>query len=149
MRKSIIGLATLVAGSAIGLGAAQAETVAALIGDATLAHVDTAAGKVVKTVTVTGISGTILGIDVRPADGMLYGVVSDGSIVTIDPMSGKATAKSKLDTTLAAGVMATVDSTRPPTGSASSARTARTSGPMSTTARSRRTASSSSPTATP
>lgn len=40
---------------------------------------------------------------------MLYAVISDGSVVTIDPMSGKATAKSKLDTTLAAGTAATVD----------------------------------------
>ena len=29
-------------------------------------------------------AGPLLGIDVRPADGMLYGVVADGTIVTID-----------------------------------------------------------------
>ena len=39
------------------------------------------AKKAVKTVKVTGVSGRLLGIDVRPADGMLYAVVSDGSIV--------------------------------------------------------------------
>ena len=109
MRNSILTVGTILAGTAFGAAAAQAETVAALVGDATLAHVDTAAGKVVKTVTVSGISGTILGIDVRPADGMLYAVVSDGSVVMIDPASGKATPKSKLDTTLPSGVMATVD----------------------------------------
>ena len=107
MRTGLFAL-TLLAGTALA-GAASAETVAALVGDDTLVHVDTAAKKATKTVKVTGISGRILGIDVRPADGMLYGVVSDGSVVTIDPMTGKATAKSKLDTTLPAGVMATVD----------------------------------------
>lgn len=106
--RLILIATTVLAG--IGLGtAARADTVAALIGDATLAHVDTAAKKVTMTVTITGISGSVLGIDVRPADGLLYAVISDGSVVTIDPMSGKATAKSKLDTMLAAGTAATVD----------------------------------------
>ena len=89
--------------------AAQAQTVAALVGDNTLAIVDVAAKKVDKTVQVQGLSGRLLGIDVRPADGMLYGLVADGTVVTIDPASGKATQKSKLETTLPAGTMATVD----------------------------------------
>jgi hypothetical protein len=107
MRLSLIAV-TLLASTCLGT-AARAETVAALVGDASLAHVDTAAKKVTKTVTITGIGGSVLGIDVRPADGMLYAVISDGSVVTIDPMSGKATAKSKLDMMLAAGTAATVD----------------------------------------
>ncbi len=109
MSKSLFVVGAVLAGTALGGAAARAETVAALIGDATLAHVDTATGKVAKSVTVTGIAGPILGIDVRPADGMLYAVVSDGSVVTIDPASGKATPKSKLDAMLAAGTVATVD----------------------------------------
>jgi hypothetical protein len=88
---------------------AQAAQVAALVGDNTIALVDTTAKKVTKTMTVTGIDGALLGIDVRPADGMLYGVDAAGSVVTIDPASGKATVKSKLDTMLPAGVTATVD----------------------------------------
>lgn len=90
-------------------GAAQAQTVAALVGDDTIALVDVAAKKVVGTAKVAGAPGRLLGIDVRPADGMLYGVAADGSVVTIDPASGKATVKSKLDTMLPSGVMATVD----------------------------------------
>ena len=43
------------------------------------------------------LSGALVGIDVRPADGMLYGLVEDGTVVTI-AMDGKATQKSKLDT---------------------------------------------------
>ena len=107
MRSSLLAL-TLLAGVA-GAAPASAQTVAALVGDDTLVHVDAAAGKAVKTVKVTGISGKLLGIDVRPADGMLYGVASDGSVVTIDPQSGAATVKSKLDTMLPNGVMATID----------------------------------------
>ena len=107
MRSSLLAL-TLLAGVA-GAAPASAQTVAALVGDDTLVHVDAAAGKAVKTVKVTGISGKLLGIDVRPADGMLYGVASDGSVVTIDPQSGAATVKSKLETMLPNGVMATID----------------------------------------
>jgi len=89
-------------------GAAQAAQVAALIGNDTLAIVDTAQKKVTKTMKVSGLSGALIGIDVRPADGMLYGVVEDGTVVTI-AADGKATMKSKLDTMLAKGTVATVD----------------------------------------
>jgi hypothetical protein len=88
--------------------AANAAQVAALIGGDTIATVDTAQKKATGSVKVTGISGALVGIDVRPADGQLYGLVDDGTIVTI-ATDGKATAKSKLDTMLAKGVVATVD----------------------------------------
>jgi Domain of unknown function (DUF4394) len=88
--------------------AAQAAQVAALIGNDTIAIVDTAAKKATKSMKVTGISGALVGIDVRPADGMLYGLVADGTVVTI-AMDGKATMKSKLETMLGSGVAGTVD----------------------------------------
>ena len=90
-------------------GAAQAETVAALVGDDTIAVVDTDQKKVTNTWKVSGASGKLVGIDVRPADGMLYGVTSDGVIWTIDTTSGKATQKSKLDMPMPTGAMVTVD----------------------------------------
>lgn len=89
--------------------AAQAAEVAALVGNDTIAIVDTSTKKVSKARTVTGIDGALVGIDVRPADGMLYGLVSDGTVVTIDRASGQAMMKSKLDMMLPAGVTATVD----------------------------------------
>lgn len=56
---------------------------------------------------VTGLTGseTLLGIDFRPKDGLLYGITSAGRIVTIDTATGAATAKATLtadpaDTTL-------------------------------------------------
>lgn len=87
---------------------AQAATVAALAGDNTLVMIDTAAKKASAPVKITGVTGNIVGIDVRPSDGMLYGVVADGTVVTIDK-AGKATMKSKLQTMLPAGATATID----------------------------------------
>jgi hypothetical protein len=96
-------------GSTIFIGGAQAQIVAALIGDDTIAIVDVTKKAAERSMKVSGTTGKLLGIDVRPADGMLYGVVADGTIVTIDPASGKATMKSKLETMLPADVMATID----------------------------------------
>ena len=99
----------LLAGAALmAATAANAAQVAALVGNDTIAIVDTDQKKAIKSMKVTGISGGLVGIDVRPADGLLYGLVDDGTVVTI-AADGKATQKSKLDTMLAKGVMATVD----------------------------------------
>lgn len=89
--------------------AAQAGEFATLSGDATLTVFDSASRKALRTMTVSGISGKLAGIDVRPADSMLYGLVEDGTVVTIDAATGKATMKSKLETMLGKGVIATVD----------------------------------------
>ena len=51
----------------------------------------------------------MVGIDVRPADGMLYAVGAEGGIYTVDMKTGKATMKSKLDKMLADGSSATID----------------------------------------
>jgi len=103
---------TILAASAaviIGAAAAQAAEVAALSGDNTISIVNTSSKSVTKTWKIQGVSGKVLGIDVRPADGMLYAVGADGGIYTVDLASGKATMKSKLDKMLAAGAWATVD----------------------------------------
>lgn len=104
-------LSTIFAASTLLLmtsAAANAAQVAALIGNDTIAMVDTAQKKATGSVKVTGISGALVGIDVRPADGMLYGLVDDGTVVTI-AKDGKATMKSKLEMTIAKGVPVTVD----------------------------------------
>ncbi|MDB5649961.1 MAG: hypothetical protein JWL62_1481 [Hyphomicrobiales bacterium] len=100
-------IAALLASAAFA-GAAQAQTVAALVGDDTLAMVDVKAAKVTKSMKISGASGKIVGIDVRPADGMLYALAVDGTLYTVNA-TGKATQKSKLEKTLADGVMGTVD----------------------------------------
>jgi hypothetical protein len=88
--------------------AANAAQVAALVGNDTIAWIDTAQKKATGSTKVTGISGALVGIDVRPADGMLYGVLEDGTIVTI-AKDGKATMKSKLEAMVARGQTITID----------------------------------------
>lgn len=93
---------TILAASAavlISISATQAAEVAALSGDNTISIVDTSKKAVTKTWKIQGVAGKVLGIDVRPADGMLYAVGAEGGIYTVDLASGKATMKSKLDKT--------------------------------------------------
>ncbi len=101
-------LAAVAAGLFMTTAAANAATVAALIGGDTIAMVDTAQKKATGSMKISGISGALVGIDVRPSDGLLYGVVDDGSVVTI-ASDGKATLKSKLETMVAKGIAVTVD----------------------------------------
>lgn len=98
-------LAAFLAGS----GAVEAQTVIALMDGNMIAAVDAKTWTSGKPMKVSGVEGKLIGIDVRPADGMLYGLFDDGTIAVIDTATGKATLKSKLATTLAPGVAATVD----------------------------------------
>lgn len=62
---------------------------------------DKAPGKA-KTLPLTGVSGKLIGIDLRPADKTLYGLGSDGAIYTINTSSGAAAKKSSLSVPLEA-----------------------------------------------
>ncbi len=88
--------------------AASAASLVALVDGKSIVTIDPSNWQVQNTVAVSGAEN-LVGIDVRPADGMLYGVTAAGAIVTIDPASGKATEKSMLSDKLADGVVATVD----------------------------------------
>jgi hypothetical protein len=103
-----IHLAAAATALALQLSAAHAETAVALIGEDLLATVDTSSGKTTGFTKIEGV-GPVLGLDVRPADGQLYALTTDGTIATIDPRSGQATVKSKLDTPLSEGVDVSVD----------------------------------------
>ncbi len=110
-RHAVLMAAGLVAAvfTSVSLSAgASAQTVIGLADGKSLVMLDSMSGKITKTVPVSG-AANLIGIDVRPADGMLYGVTADGAVVTIDPTSGKAMEKSKLKTMLPKGVAATVD----------------------------------------
>ncbi|MGL4240049.1 MAG: DUF4394 domain-containing protein [Beijerinckiaceae bacterium] len=89
--------------------AAKAETIVALSGDATLTTFDTKSMKANGAMPIKGVSGKVAGIDVRPADGMLYAVTTDGTVYTVDAKSGQATMKVKLETMLPAAAIATID----------------------------------------
>ena len=104
---AVATLASLLLGGVAQSQSASAQTVAALVGDDTLAMVDVGAGKITKTMKIAGVS-KIVGIDVRPADGMLYALSADGSVYTIDAM-GKPMLKSKLEKMPPKDSMTTVD----------------------------------------
>lgn len=103
---STLALSAALAGFA---GSASAATLMALTGDATITPIDSAKLTAGTPITVKGAPGPLAGIDVRPADGMLYGVTNDGTVVTIDTKTGAATVKVKLVTYLKPGVSAVID----------------------------------------
>ena len=60
-------------------------------------------------IDVTGVEGTLLGIDTRPADGSIYGISTANNIYTIDADSGIATYISTLDTPFEGGTISGFD----------------------------------------
>lgn len=71
-----------------------APEILALRGNTLIRITQSAPGTAKATVTVSGLNSgdTLLGIDLRPANGLVYGIGSSGVIYTIDPVSGAATA---------------------------------------------------------
>jgi Domain of unknown function (DUF4394) len=91
----------------VGATASHAATVAGLVDGTSIVWVDTDSKAVTKTVKIDG--APLVGIDVRPADKMLYGVSTDGKIVIVDPATGKTTMKSQISEALPKGVEMVVD----------------------------------------
>jgi hypothetical protein len=106
--KTLTIAGALIAASLAANSAQAAGWIVGLVDGKSIVTIDPMSRKVASKVDIKG-AASILAIDVRPADGMLYGVASDGNIVTIDVKSGQATMKSKLSETLKAGVTVTVD----------------------------------------
>lgn len=98
-----VSLLALLAGTA----AAQAATLVGLTGDGKLVVIDTTAMSASAPVAISG--DKLVGIDVRPADGKLYGVAGNGQIVTIDPKSGAATKLSMISEKVTLGDRPVVD----------------------------------------
>ncbi|MBU1360955.1 MAG: DUF4394 domain-containing protein [Gammaproteobacteria bacterium] len=99
----------------VGSGPVQVGDTIALAAGNLISFNRAAPGTLVGTVAVTGVpSGeSLLGIDIRPADGKLYALGSTGKIYLLDPATGQATFKSAL--TVAAGddnPFAALDGTR-------------------------------------
>ena len=87
--------------------AANAASIVALVDGKTLVMVDPAGKKATGKVDIKG-AANVVGIDVRPADGMLYAVTADGGIYTVDAKTGTATMKSKISETVK-GTITVVD----------------------------------------
>jgi len=106
--KTLTIAGVLIASSLAANSAQAAGWIVGLVDGKSIVTIDPMSRKVASKVDVKG-AAAILAIDVRPADGMVYGVASDGNIVTIDVKTGQATMKSKLSEGLKAGVTVTVD----------------------------------------
>jgi hypothetical protein len=108
MFRTATALAGALVASSLLATSAQAGWIVGLVDGKSIVTIDPASRKVASKVDIKG-SAPLLGIDVRPADGMLYGVANDGNIVTIDIKTGRATIKSKLSEAVKPGITTTVD----------------------------------------
>jgi hypothetical protein len=75
------------ASSATSANTGAGATVAALREGKTIVWIDAEHRKVTGSVDLAG-GATLVGFDVRPLDGKLYGVTRDGAIVVLDPKTG-------------------------------------------------------------
>lgn len=62
-----------------------------------------------ETVDIKDVKGTLLGIDVRPSDGQVYGLSSENVIYTIDPDSGQTTKVSRISEPFEVGAISGFD----------------------------------------
>ena len=83
----------------LSLSAAMAAPAVGLVGDRTLVMFDTETLEVSGSMDVSGVD-SLLGIDLRPSNGVLVGVTPDMGIVSIDTASGEATEMATMDTPL-------------------------------------------------
>ncbi len=102
-----LGGASLLALS-IGMASAPAGTIVGLTADNRLVKIDTATMAASAPMAISG-ADKVIGIDVRPADGKLYGLTAGGQIVVIDHMSGAATPGSMLSEKVPLGPRPVVD----------------------------------------
>ncbi len=102
--KTVASLLALTVGMA---QVAQAATLVGLTADNKLVKIDTATMAASPATAITGAE-KVVGIDVRPADGKLWGLTAAGQLVTIEP-TGKATAGSMLSEKVALGDRPVVD----------------------------------------
>lgn len=108
MQTKAIALAGALIASLGVVSTANAASIIGLIDGKSLVWIDPSTKKVTGKADIKG-AASVVGIDVRPADGMLYAVTADGGIYTVDAKTGQATMKSKLSETLKSGVTVTVD----------------------------------------
>jgi hypothetical protein len=103
-------LTTAVATATLSLaaGTASAATLLALGADGQLLKIDSASQKVTATMS-TNSPSPLRGIDVRPANGMLYGLGSDNQLYTLDLATGAASKVASLDKQLPGSGQAVID----------------------------------------
>lgn len=92
-----------ISATALMTSVAHAQMATTLVGPDMLITFDAKTGKQIKSAKITGMPSAVVGIDVRPADGMLYALGQDGTVATLDHATGKATVKTKLDQAVPTG----------------------------------------------
>lgn len=105
-RRTIAVLTAVVSVSVAGVS--SGATLAALQDGKTIVWIDADHRKVVGSVPLAA-GASLVGFDVRPADGKLYGVTPDGAIVTVDPRTGSWEKVSQLSEMLPAGMAIAID----------------------------------------
>ncbi|MBW4698645.1 MAG: DUF4394 domain-containing protein [Aphanocapsa lilacina HA4352-LM1] len=80
-----------------------------LAGNNTLVRFEAERPAAATTLKVSGVSGTLVGIDYRPADGKLYGLSDAQNLYTIDPVGGSASLVSTLSVPFTGGVQSGFD----------------------------------------
>lgn len=106
--KALVSIALATTGLVAVSGAAVANSAVGLIGDRTLVMFDTETRMVDGMMEVNGVE-RLHGIDVRPADGWVYGIDSENNIVTIDLETGEASVVSTITESIGADARASVD----------------------------------------
>lgn len=106
--KSLFSTMVIALAGTAAAGQASAASVVALQDGKTLVWIDTDKMKVTGSVALAG-NASLIGLDVRPSDGKLYGVTLQGAIVTIDAKSGKWEKKADLSEKLPANATFSVD----------------------------------------
>jgi hypothetical protein len=107
MQTKAFALAGALIASLAVAGTANAASIIGLVDGKSLVWIDPATKKVTGKADIKGAT-SVVGIDVRPADGMLYAVTADGGIYTVDAKTGAATMKSKISETVK-GTITVVD----------------------------------------
>ena len=92
----------------VGIASAEAATLVGLTADNKLVKIDTATLAASAPMAISG-ADKVVGIDVRPADGKLYGLTATGQLVVIDHMSGTATPGSMVSEKVVLGPRPVVD----------------------------------------
>ncbi|WP_373528673.1 DUF4394 domain-containing protein [Nostoc sp.] len=88
---------------------ASAVSLVGLTEDNNLVLFDSSNPTITSTVSVTGIEGTLLGIDRRPANNLIYGLTTNNKIYTINPFTGAGSFVSTLSVAFDGGTISGVD----------------------------------------
>lgn len=94
--------------SPMGMIPSQADLVALGSGNR-LTFIRSTDASVQGSLTVTGVSGNLIGIDVRPANRLLYGLTDANILYTINLQTGAATVASTLSVPFTAGTLSGMD----------------------------------------